>query len=120
MPNQPPNPISQGLRALRRDPAVFLLEILWRWSFGITAFFMLFGVGMLLLDRVHTNSLAQGLQARDPRMIGATLLFTWVLLGVKAIVAVIAVPLAIAFVWILFVTPARRITARRLLDASPL
>src|SRR5689334_11092059 len=112
---QPPNPIMQGLRAIRRDPAIFLLEILWRWSFGITALLILLGAGLLLLDRVHTDSLARALHTRDPRMIGASVLITWLLLGVKAIVAVISVPLALAIVWTLFVTPARRITARRLL-----
>jgi len=110
----------QGLRAIRRDPAIFLLEILWRWSFGITALLILLGAGLLLLDRVHTDSLARALQTRDPRMIGASVLITWLLLGVKAVVAVVAVPLALAIVWTLFVTPARRITARRLLDAPPL
>jgi len=110
----------QGFRAIRRDPAVLLLEILWRWSFGFTALLILFGAGLLLLDPVHIDSLARALQTRDPHMIGTALFFTWLLLGIKAIVAVIAVPLAIAIVWTLFVTPARRITARRLLDAPPL
>src|SRR6478672_11870839 len=103
---QPPNPIMQGFRAIRRDPAVLLLEILWRWSFGFTALLILFGAGLLLLDPVHIDSLARALQTRDPHMIGTALFFTWLLLGIKAIVAVIAVPLAIAIVWTLFVTPA--------------
>ena len=118
--SQPPNPISQGLRALRHDPAVFLLEILWRWSFAAAALLIVFFAGTILFDRVHTDSLSQAFQTKDPRMIGTTLFFTWLLLGAKAVVAVVVVPLAVAIIWTLFVTPARRITARRLLGAVPL
>jgi hypothetical protein len=110
----------QGLRAVRRDPAVFLLEILWRWSFAAAALLILFFAGVILLDPVHASSLNRALQTKDPRMIGTTLFLTWLLLGVKAIVAVILVPLVLALVWTLFVAPARRITARRLRSDAPL
>jgi hypothetical protein len=117
---QPPNPIMQGLRAIRRDPAVFLLEILWRWSFAAVAVMIVFFLGAILLDKTHTNSLNRALQTKDPRMIGTTLLLTWLLLGVKAIVALIVVPLVIALAWTLFAAAARCITARRLNAAAPL
>lgn len=110
----------QGLRAIRRDPAVFLLEILWRWSFAAMAVLIVFFAGVVLLDKMHTDSLTRVLQTKDPRMIGTTMLFTWLLLGVKAIVAMIVVPLAIALVWTCFAAAARRITARRLRAAAPL
>ncbi|HKV92033.1 MAG TPA: hypothetical protein VJW20_05755 [Candidatus Angelobacter sp.] len=116
---QPPNPIAQSLRAILRDPAVWLLEILWRWSFAAVAVLIVFLAGAILLDPVHIDSLARALQTRDPRMIGTTLFFTWLLLGVKAIIAVIAVPLALVIVWTFFVAATRRITARRL-RAAPL
>lgn len=117
---QPPNPIAQSFRAILRDPAVWLLEILWRWSFAAVAMLIIFLAGAILLDPVHIDSLARALQTKDPRMIGTTLFFTWLLLGVKAIVAVIVVPLVIAIVWTFFVAAARRITARRLRAAAPL
>ena len=117
---QPPNPIAQSLRAMRRDPAVWLLEIVWRWSFAAVAVLIIFLAGAILLDPVHIDSLSRALQTKDPRMVGATLFFTWLLLGVKAIVAVIAVPLVIVIVWAFFVAPVRRITARRLRAAAPL
>lgn len=117
---QPPNPIAQSFRAILRDPAVWLLEILWRWSFAAVAMLIIFLAGAILLDPVHIDSLARALQTKDPRMIGTTLFFTWLLLGVKAIVAVIVVPLVIAIVWTFFVASARRITARRLRAAAPL
>jgi len=85
-----PNPILQGFSAVRRDPAVFLLEILWRWSFAAAALLLLFCAGFLLLDRIHTDSLVRALESKDPRMIGTSLLFTWLLLGIKAIAAAIA------------------------------
>lgn len=114
-----PNPILQGFRAVRRDPAVFLLEILWRWSFAAAAVLVLFCAVLLLVDRVHTDSLVRAVETRDPRMVGTSLLFTWLLLGIKAIVAVIAMPLMIALVWILFSAPMRRIIVRRLRPAAP-
>jgi hypothetical protein len=110
----------QGLRAIRRDPAVFLLEILWRWSFAAAALLIVFFTGVILLDPVHASSLNRALETKDPRMIGTTLFLTWLLLGVKAIVAVIALPLVLALVWTLFIAPVRRITARRLRSAAPL
>ena len=117
---QPPNPITQGFRTIRRDPAVFLLEIVWRWSFAAVAVLILFFAGTILLDKMHTDSLTRALQTKDPQMIGTTLLFTWLLLGIKAIVAMIVVPLVIALVWTCFITPARRITARRVRASIPL
>ncbi|HET9281801.1 MAG TPA: hypothetical protein VFR24_07550 [Candidatus Angelobacter sp.] len=117
---QPPNPIAQSLRAMRHDPAVWLLEIVWRWSFAAVAVLIIFLAGAILLDPVHIDSLSRALQTKDPRMIGATLFFTWLLLGVKAIVAVIVVPLVIVIVWTFFVAAVRRITARRLRAAAPL
>src|SRR5262245_47993435 len=116
---QPPNPIMQGFRAVRCDPAVFLLEILWRWSFAATAALVFFCAALLLLDRVHTDSLVRAVESKDPRMIGTSLLFTWLLLGVKAIDAVIAVRLVIALVWILLCAPSRRIIVRRLRPDVP-
>lgn len=105
---------------MRRDPAVWLLEIVWRWSFAVVAVLIIFLAGAILLDPVHIDSLSRALQTKDPRMVGATLFFTWLLLGVKAIVAVIVVPLVIVIVWTFFVAAARRITARRLRSAAPL
>jgi hypothetical protein len=109
----------QGFRSVRRDPAVFLLEILWRWSFAATAVLVFFCAGLFLLDRVHTDSLVRALQSKDPRMIGTSLLFTWLLLGVKAMVAVIVVPLVIVLVWTLLSAPSRRIIVRRLRPDVP-
>jgi hypothetical protein len=117
---QPPNPITQGLRAIRRDPAVFLLEILWRWSFAAVAVLIVFFAGTILLDKRHVDAVTQGLQTKDARLIGIALLSGALLLGMKAIVAMIVVPLVIALVWTFFVSPARRITARRLRAAAPL
>lgn len=105
---------------MRRDPAVWLLEIVWRWSFAAVAVLIIFLAGAILLDPVHVDSLSRALQTKDPRMVGATLFFTWLLLGVKAIVAVIVVPLVIVIVWTFFVAATRRITARRLRAAAPL
>jgi hypothetical protein len=47
--SKPPNPITQGLRAVTRDPTIFLVEILWRWSFAILACLLVVGIGLMIL-----------------------------------------------------------------------
>jgi len=110
----------QGLRAARRDPALFLLEILWRWSFTAIALFLVSCAAFLLLNREQMNSLGQAVISKDPRMVGLSLFWTWLLLGKKAIAAVVAVPFVIAFVWTWLAAPVRRIIVSRLRAAPPL
>jgi uncharacterized membrane protein (DUF485 family) len=117
---QPPNPITQGFRAARRDPALFLLEILWRWSFAAIALLLLFCAAVLLLDRKQWDNLAWAVSTRNPLIIGVNVFTTWLFLGKKGIVALAAVPFVIALVWTWLAAPARRITAGRLRTAGPL
>jgi len=117
---QPPNPIIQGFRAARRDPALFLLEILWRWSFAAIALLLLFCAGLLLLNRAKLDDLARAVLSMNPLMIGRKVLGTWLFLGAKAIVAVAAVPFVIAQVWTWLAAPTRRITVSRLRSTAPL
>jgi hypothetical protein len=117
---QPPNPIMQGFSAARRDPALFLLEILWRWSFAAIALLLVFCAAVILLNREQLDSLARAVLSKDPRIIGASVFLTWLFLGKKAIVALAAVPFVIALVWTWLAAPARRITVSRLRSAAPL
>ena len=110
----------QGFRAARRDPALFLLEILWRWSFAAIALLLIFFAALLLLNHTQLDSLARSLLSKDPRLIGASLLMTGLLLGNKALAALAAVPFVIAMVWTWLVAPARRITVSRLRAVAPL
>ena len=110
-----PNPITQGLKAVWRDPALFLTEILWRWSFIIVACLLIVSVGVMLLGPLHVgNAWDSASRSRDPQRMGQLALMVLLLLGVKAIVAAIAVPLAIALLWSIFSALGRLVTVRRL------
>ena len=113
--SKPPNPITQGLRAVTRDPAIFLVEILWRWSFALLACLLVAGVGMMLLGPLHVGKAwdtAWG--SRDPQRMGQLLVAIVLLLGVKLIIAAIAVPLAIALLWSILAALGRFVTVKRL------
>jgi hypothetical protein len=117
---RPPNPITQGFRAVRRDPAVFLLEILWRWSFAISAIFLLVFTGMLLLGPLNLGpSFSSAMNTHDASKLGIILLSIVLRLGGKLIAAVIIIPVVIALIWSLLSAAARRITVRRLRPAQP-
>jgi hypothetical protein len=114
--SKPPNPITQGLRAVTRDPAIFLVEILWRWSFALLACLLVVGVGLMLLGPLHID---QGWdvawRSRDPQRMSQVVLVILLLLGIKVImITVIAVPLTIALLWSVLSAVGRFVTVRRL------
>jgi hypothetical protein len=120
---QPPNPIAQGFRAARRDPATFLLEILWRWSFAIIALLLVFVAGSALPGKTSIgNMLLAAWRTQNARMMGA--LGLSLLLQPKelmmALIALVAFGLAVGFLWSLFAAAARRIVIRRLSSGEPL
>lgn len=113
--SKPPNPITQGLGAVMRDPAIFLVEILWRWSFALLACLLVAGVGLMLLGPLHVGKTWDtAWSSRDPQRIGQLLVVIVLLLGVKLIIAAIAVPLTIALLWSILVALGRFVTVKRL------
>src|SRR5437588_3011382 len=112
---QPPNPIMQGLRLAWRRPATFLLEILWRWSFGILAFLIVFIALTALLQPLHvTDRLLSALRAQDLRilgMIGVMIIFRF---GTTLGGVLLAIALGLTLLWSLFAAPVRRIVTQRL------
>jgi hypothetical protein len=112
---RPPNPITQGIKAVWRDPALSLIEILWRWSFVIVACFLIASAGAILLGPLHvSNAWDSASQSRDPQKVGELALVILLLLGVKAIVAAIVIPFAIALLWSIVSALGRFVTVRRL------
>src|SRR6478609_5031103 len=111
-----PNPITQGLRAVTRDPAIFLVEILWRWSFAILACLLVAGVGVMLLGPLHVgHAWDTAWRSRDPQRMGQVVVAVVLLLGVKVILlAAIGVPLAIALIWGILSALGRFVTVKRL------
>ena len=112
---RPPNPITQGIKAVWRDPALFLMEILWRWTFVIVACLLIVFAGVMLLGPLHIgNAWDSASRSRDPQKMGQLVLTILLILGMKAIIAAIAVPLAIALLWSIFSALGRLVTVRRL------
>jgi len=112
---RPPNPITQGIKAVWRDPALFLIEILWRWSFIIAACFLVASVSAILLGPLHIgNAWDSASRSRDPQRMGQLALMVLLILGVKAVIAAIAIPLAIALLWSILSALGRFVTVRRL------
>jgi hypothetical protein len=111
-----PNPITQGLRAVMRDPAIYMVEILWRWSFAILACLLVVGVGLTLLGPLHVGPVWDNAwRSRDPQRMSQVLLGIVLILGVKVIIAAaIAVPLAIALLWGILSALGRFVTVKRL------
>ena len=114
--SKPPNPITQGLRAVTRDPAIFLVEILWRWSFAVLACLLVVAIGLMLLGPLHIgNHWDTAWRSRDPQRMSQVVLAVLLLLGVKVIMTVaIAVPLAIALLWGILSALGRFVTVKRL------
>ena len=94
---KPPNPITQGLRQVTRDPVIFLVEILWRWSFALLACLLVVAVGSILLGPLHIGpSWDTALRSRDPQRIGSLLVVVLLRLGTKAIMAPVSNSIAIS------------------------
>jgi hypothetical protein len=114
--SKPPNPITQGLRAVTRDPTIFLVEILWRWSFAILACLLVAGIGLMLLGPLHIgHRWDMAVSSRDPQRVAQLIVAVVFLLGIKVImIAVIGVPLAIALIWSILSALGRFVTVKRL------
>jgi hypothetical protein len=112
---KPPNPITQGIRFIARDPVIFLVEILWRWSFALLACLLVFTAGLMLLGPLPIgDSWTTAWSSRDPKRIGGMIIITLSLLGNKAVIAAIAVPILIALLWAVLSALGRNITVKRL------
>lgn len=118
---QPPNPISKGFRAARRDPAAFLMEVLWRWSFWAVAAFLLFMAGMMLMARLELSDyFADAWKKQDPRMLGATVVIAIMTLGGKLVAALVAIAVGLGFFWSILAAALRRVVVKRLSREAPL
>src|ERR1051326_5755879 len=113
--SKPPNPITQGLRTVARDPALFLVEILWRLSFAVLACLLVIGVGAMLLGPLHVgHAWDTAWRSRDPQRMAQLLVTVLLILGKKVVVAALAIPVAIALLWSIFSALGRFVTVRRL------
>lgn len=98
-----------------RDPAIFLIELVWRWSFGALAFLLLFLAGLTLLGSADLAG-ARGSEwnSRDPLLITLAALRLVRAFGHRPLFLLIA--LAITLLWIALGTMGRTITLGRILQ----
>jgi hypothetical protein len=106
------NPLTYGFRAIRRDPALLLIEILWRWSFGAVAIFLLLG---FLAMRPETLDAGDTIQwsSHDPVLIAQSLLPMVIDLAPHWLALMLAL-LALTAFWTVFGALGRMITLSRL------
>ena len=109
------NPLTYGFRAVLRDPAILLAEVVWRWCFGAVAFFLLFGSAMLVMSSVTlgvNDTLAW--RSRDPYLVAESLLRLYDAVGGKALkVAGVVLPV-ITLLWTILGSAGRTFTLSRL------
>jgi hypothetical protein len=104
--------ITYGFRAILRDPAIFLMELVWRWSFGAMAFLLLFFASLTLLGSVDIADVhGAGWTSRDPLLVTLAALRLVRQLVRRPLFLMVA--LAITVLWVSFGTLGRTIILRR-------
>src|SRR5437773_8746247 len=88
--------ITYGFRSVLRDPAIFLMELVWRWSFGAIAFLLLFFAGLTLLGSVDGS----GWKSRDPLLVTLAVLRLVRELGRRPLFVLLA--LCLTLLWVAF------------------
>lgn len=106
-----------GWRVLMRAPGVILAEIIWRWTFGATAFVLLFVSFREYFSSIEISQTEyQLMKSLEP--------FTWIAISVRVMQAVVSgiermgpilIP-ALAILWIALASVGRVGTVRPLLD----
>jgi len=109
------NPLTSGFRAVLRDPTVLLMEVVWRWCFGLTAGLLLFFGWLMAMGSVPVSAADRNAwQSHDPYLMALTGLHMLVDLGAKlARIAVVVLP-AVSVLWIVMSAAGRTMTMKRL------
>jgi hypothetical protein len=105
------NPLTYGFGAIRRDPKLLLVEILWRWCFG--AFALLLFLGFLVMQPgAVSGGDASAWSSHDPLLMAQALLHLLTELGGEPLA--IALLLAATVIWTLLGAAGRTFTLNRL------
>lgn len=108
-----PDPLREGFRLVLADPAVYLIELLWRWSFGLGALAVLFVSLRHVLDAlILTDADEAMLASRSPQIVLNALAGLMEQVGPQlANVLMFALP-TLAVLWCLAATIGRGLTTR--------
>jgi hypothetical protein len=110
-----PNPISQGLRRVLREPAIWITEIVWRWSFGAIASLLLFFSISTLLHSVNASPLeVAAWRSNNPSVMAQALANMLADSGPKLVQTAAWVLPLITLLWIVFGACGRAFTLSRL------
>lgn len=107
------NPLTYGFGAIRRDPTLLLIEILWRWCFGGIALLLFLGL-LALQPGVVAADDASAWGSHDPLLITQAFLHLLSRLGGKPPVVAVVLLLAATAVWTLLGAVGRTLTLNRL------
>lgn len=114
----PPNPITQGLRAAGSNLRIFLLEILWRWLFAITAALLALWACRIMLTQLQVMDwVLTAWRTQNFRMLalaGLSIVIKPLPSLLPVLFELAALALGLGLLWSLLAAFARRITLRRL------
>ena len=115
------SPIRAAFAAIHQNPLVVVIEIAWRWTFGVLATALLwFGARAFMAGLKVSEGDEQALRGHDPTMIAAALMHllqqSGVLQSLGSIVAIVVPPSAI--IWIAAATLGRAATLKRLIPGG--
>jgi hypothetical protein len=115
-----PNPINESFRAVLRDPALLLIEVVWRWSFGAMALLFLLLPTLSLLGSIKITDVdLAGWRSNDPTRMAEALVNILAESG-SAILRVAAWVLpAVTLLWVVIGAAGRAATIGRMGKGSP-
>jgi hypothetical protein len=107
------NPLTYGFGAIRRDPALLLIEILWRWCFGAMALLLFLGFLAMQPGSTATGD-TSGWSSHDPLLIAQAFLHLLIGLGGRPLQVALALLLVATILWTLLGAAGRTFTLSRL------
>jgi hypothetical protein len=111
----PPDPISQAFRLVLRDPAIWLTEIVWRWSFGAIAFLLLFFSVLSLLGSAAVNPMdAAAWRSNSPTVMAQALVNMLLQSGPNVLKTAAWLLPVITLLWTVLGAAGRAVTLTRL------
>src|SRR5579871_4997289 len=111
------SPTLEGFRAMFRRPAVPAAEIMWRWSFGAGAFFLLAFGFLLYLDTLPVSNVDRLLlRTGHPLLVSHALSHILEGSALRFVMATIVLFSALAVFWVLLCALGRGATLQSLLD----
>jgi hypothetical protein len=109
------NPVTHGFRAVLRDPVLLVVEVAWRWVFGLIAFALLFHAFHVLSQAVViTGADAAAWRSRDATALSASVVRIADESGGKILSMASFILPAITLLWVVLGGFGRTVTLKRL------